>query len=117
MNVQIRVISGCSIYNLGNLPFNLRSGTCGTFNHNSTPTMFFCFDIEEQNTCRTLTFKLDVIPNDGKDFDFDKDFEINSLPDSTYQHSLTTIANYKGKKNFRILMIKVVLDLFETVQS
>ena len=61
--------------------------------------MFLCFDFEEQKTCRTLTFKSDLIPNDGKDFDFDKDFEINLLSDSTYQHSFTTIANYKGEKN------------------
>ena len=55
--IQIRVINDCEIFPVGDLPFDLRSGTCGTFNMKSVPTILLCFDYEEQNTCRALTVK------------------------------------------------------------
>ena len=93
--IQIRAVADCGIYYLGELPFDLRRGTCGTYNVNSVPTIFLCFDREQQNTCRGLTVKKDLLS--VTDFEFDEEFEVRLLPETTYQHSSSTIANYKGK--------------------
>ena len=60
------------------------------------PTIFLCFDIEKKNICRTLTAKTEGSLIDAKDLNFDY-FEVGSIPNSTYPHSFTTIANYKGE--------------------
>ena len=57
--------------------------------------MLLCFDSEEPNTCRALRLKNDEY-NDLQASNFHKVFEIISLANTTYQHTSTTIANYKG---------------------
>ena len=98
--IQIHAVFDCSMFSIGTLPFDIRKGTCKTFNRNSVPTIFLCFDFEEQNTCRALIPKNEKLSINVHNIEFSQEFEVNYLPNTTYNHSSTTIANYKGLLNF-----------------
>ena len=112
-SIKISVLNDCSLRNLGELPFDLKAGTCGTFNIKKKSRLLLCFsqgnigsidasqnplprDGEIQR-CRMLTRKNTGLLSDIRLFNFDIEFEINVFQDSFYEHYLTTIANYKGK--------------------
>ena len=57
--------------------------------------------MEEQNTCRAFTPKKESMTNDMNALNFNEAFEVSELPGSNYQHSSTTIANYKGNYSSR----------------
>ena len=94
---QISVVSDCIVKRLGDLPFDLRSSTCGTFMIDSLPYILLCFDWDEERKCRSLTRRKDGALSDIKDFAFDSEFQIDKIgiPDSTHDHYRATIANYQ----------------------
>jgi len=93
---QISVVSGCSLLRIGDLPFDFQAGTCGTFNMNAVPSIFLCFDQNARRKCRILIRKNGGSLGDINDFIFEEEFEIDSIPDTKYDHWLTSIANYQG---------------------
>ena len=92
------MVTDCKLKRLGDLPFDFRDGTCGTFLIESLPTMLLCFNRIEDRKCRSLTRKHDGALSDIKDFAFDSEFQIDEIviTDSTHDHYLATIANYQG---------------------
>ena len=95
---QISVVSDCTVKRLGDLPFDFRLSTCGTFMIGSLPTLLLCFGYYERRKCRTLTRRKDGALSDIENFVFYSNFEINKIiiPDSTHNHYWVTIANYQG---------------------
>ena len=61
-------------------------------------TILLCFSDSERRTCRSLTRRKNGPLSSIDDFDFDTEFEVNrvSIPDSTYDHWMSSIANYQG---------------------
>jgi len=92
------VVSDCTVKRLGDMPFDFRYGTCGTFMINRLPAILLCFDYDDFRKCRSLTRRNDVALRDINDFVFDSEFQMDQIiiPDSTHNHYLATIANYKG---------------------
>ena len=92
------MVSDCTLKRLGDLPFDFQWGTCGTFMIESLPTILLCFGANEETKCRSLTRRNDGALSDITDFAFDPEFQINriAIPNSTHDHSRTTIANYQG---------------------
>ena len=92
------MVSDCTVKRLGDLPFDVRGGTCGTFMIDSLPTTLLCFNRNEERKCRSLTRRKDGKLGGIKNFDFDSEFQIGKIviPDSTHDHYLATIANYQG---------------------
>ena len=92
------MVSECTVKRLGDLPFDFRLGTCGTFMIDSLPTILLCFEENESRKCRSLTRRNDGALNDINDFAFDSEFQIDQIviPDSTHDHNEATIANYQG---------------------
>ena len=64
---------------------------------NAVPSIFLCFDWNEMRKCRILNRKNGGLVGDVNDFTFEEEFEIDSIPDTKYEHYLTKIANYQGK--------------------
>ena len=64
---------------------------------NAVPSIFLCFDYYAQRKCRILKRKNNGLLGDINDFIFEEEFEIDSIPDTTYNHRYTSIANYQGK--------------------
>ena len=64
---------------------------------NAVPSIFLCFDSDARRKCRILTRKNEGLLGDIDDFVFEEVFEIDSIPNTTYDHLATTIANYQGK--------------------
>ena len=64
---------------------------------NAVPSIFLCFDYYERSKCRILTRKTEGLLSEIDDFVFEEVFEIDSIPDTTYDHEYTAIANYQGK--------------------
>ena len=64
---------------------------------NAVPSIFLCFDSSERRKCRILIRKNDGLVGGINDFIFEEEFEIDSIPDTTYDHRYTSIANYQGK--------------------
>ena len=96
---QIYLVTDCTVKRIGDLPFDFSIGTCGTFIINSLPTIFLCFDWNDSSRkCRSLTRRNDGPLSNIENFVFDAEYEVNkvTIPDSTYPHWLTTIANYLG---------------------
>ena len=95
---QISVVSECTLKRLGDLPFDFKWGTCGTFMIGNLPTILLCFDEYEKRKCRSLTRKNDGALSDIEDFVFDSEFQIDRIviPDPTNDHYWATIANYQG---------------------
>ena len=95
---QISVVSECTLKRLGDLPFDFKWGTCGTFMIGSLPTILLCFDENEKRKCRSLTRKNDGALSDIDDFAFDSEFQIDRIviPDPTNDHYWATMANYQG---------------------
>ena len=92
------MVSDCTVKRLGDLPFDFKSGTCGTFMIGSLPTILLCFDRNEKRKCRSMTRRNDGALTDIKDFAFDSEFQIDKIviPDSTHNHYGGTIANYQA---------------------
>ena len=66
---------------------------------NSLPTILLCFEwMTRHKGCRSLTRRNDGPLSNIENFVFDAEYEVNkvTIPDSTYPHWLTTIANYLG---------------------
>ena len=65
---------------------------------NRSPTILLCFSRNEERKCQSLTRRNDGALTDIEDFAFDSEFTNDTLavPDSTYDHSFATIANYQG---------------------
>ena len=92
------MVSKCSVKRLGDLPFDFKIGSCGTFTIHNLTTILLCFsDSNERRRCRSLTRR-----NEGQlsidDFVFDSEFQVDRIviPDSTYDHWFSSIANYQG---------------------
>ena len=85
---------------LGDLPFEFKGATCGTFIIDSLPTILLCFswneDKKNYRLCRSLTRTNDDVLSGINDLGFDSAFEINELPDSTYDHLGASMTNYQG---------------------
>ena len=64
---------------------------------NAVPSIFLCFDENAKRKCRILKRKNDGLLGDINDFIFEEEFEIDSIPDTKYDHRFTSIANYQGK--------------------
>ena len=64
---------------------------------NAVPTIFLCFDENDWRKCRILIRKNGGLVGDINDFIFAEEFEIDSIPDTKYDHYPTAIANYQGK--------------------
>jgi len=96
--LQISLVSECTLKRLGDLPFDFRFGTCGTFMINRSPTILLCFDYNERRKCRSLTRRKNGALSDINDFAFDSEFQIDEIviTDSTHDHYRATIANYQG---------------------
>ena len=93
------MVSGCAIKLLGDLPFEIEYySTCGTFMINRSSTILSCFSQYETNYCHSLTRKHEAALSEIQDFKIDTDFEIDRvlIPNSTYHHFGTKIANYRG---------------------
>lgn len=96
---QISVVSECTVKRLGDIPFDFLFGTCGTFMIDGLLTILLCFANEnEKRKCRSLTRKNNGSLGSITDFVFDTEFELDrvSIPDSTHDHWMATIANYQG---------------------
>ena len=96
---KISVVSECSVKRLGNLPFDFRIGSCGTFLIDSLMTILLCFSgNNEKRNCRSLTRRRNGPLSSIDDFEFDTEFEVNrvSIPDSKHDHWMSSIANYQG---------------------
>ena len=116
---QISVVSDCTVKRLGDLPFDFKSGTCGTFMIGSLPTILLCFDRNERRKCRSMTRRNDGKLSVIKDFDFDSEFQLDGIVilDSTHDHWLATIANYQG---FPLILggeITNKLEMLNTVEN
>ena len=83
---------------LGDLPFDFRRGTCGTFMINDAPTILLCFPNAEEKRCRSLIRKNDLALNNINNFEFYDEFALDTIeiPDTKYDHEDTKIANYQG---------------------
>ena len=81
---------------LGELPFESKGVTCGTFIIDSLPTILLCFGVNGDKKCRSLTRTNDDVWSDINDFGFDSAFETNEVPDSTYDHWGASMTNYQG---------------------
>ena len=113
------MVSDCTLKRLGDLPFDFKYGTCGTFMIDSLPTILLCFDHYGRRKCRSLTRRNDGALNGIKDFDFDSEFQIDqiAIPDSRHNHYDTTIANYQG---FPLILggdITNKLELLNTMEN
>ena len=92
------MVSECTLKRLGDLPFDFKFGTCGTFTIGNLPTILLCFDENDSRKCRSLTRQNDGALSDINDFAFDSEFQMDEIviPDSTHDHGYATIANYQG---------------------
>ena len=83
---------------IGELPFDFVWGTCGTFTINDEPMILLCFYWNNWKRCRSLKRKNDAELNTIKSFEFDDEFDLDSIdiPDSKYDHFGTKMANYQG---------------------
>merc|ERR1711990_915806 len=95
----ISVVSECSVKRLGNLPFDFKIGSCGTFLINSLTTILLCFPFNnEKRICRSLTRRRNGPLSSIDDFDFENEFELDRIliPESKHDHWMSSIANYQG---------------------
>ena len=98
------MVSECTVRRLGNLPFDFKIGTCGTFMIDSFLTILLCFaDSNERRRCRSLRRKTDDLLSTivFEDFIFEDEFDRVELdrvaiPDSTHDHWMASLANYQG---------------------
>ena len=93
------MVSECTVKRLGDLPFDFTIGACGTFMIDSLMTILLCFSgANDKRGCRALTRRNDNALSRITDFVFDTEFEANRvpIPDSTYDHWMSSIANYQG---------------------
>ena len=95
---QILVVSECTLKRLGDLSFSFRFGTCGTFMINSLPRVLLCFDDNTKSQCRSYTRRNDGKLGDINNFVFENEFDLGNptIPETTHQHYLATLANYQG---------------------
>ena len=96
---QISVISECNVKHLGDLPFNLQSGTCRTFMIDPLPTILLCFfGPNSTSKCRSLTRKKHGALSDIRNFILDSQFDVdkNVIPNSKHDHLGALLANYQG---------------------
>ena len=97
--IKISVVSECTVKRLGDLPFDFTIGACGTFMIDSVMTILLCFaNGNEKRSCRSLTRRKNGALSSIEGFDFETQFEVNSvsIPDSTHNHWMSSIANYQG---------------------
>ena len=108
------MISECTVKRLGDLPFDFIGGTCGTFIIDNSPTIILCFDLNEQNLCRSFTRISNDALSEVTNFVSEAQFDLDkiSIANSTYEHFTATIANYQGfplvlggNKNNRLEML------------
>ena len=93
------MVSECSVKRLGNLPFDFKIGSCGTFLIDSLMTILLCFSgSSERRNCRSLTRRRNGPLSSIDNFDFETEFELDGIliPDSTHDHWMSSIANYQG---------------------
>ena len=93
------MVSQCEVRRLGDLPFDLKFGTCSTFMINNLPTVLLCFEAEAGGKrCRSLTRKKNGTLADIEDFVFENEFQVDTtvIPDSKYDHYVARLANYQG---------------------
>ena len=93
------MVSECSVKRLGNLPFDFKIGSCGTFLIDSLVTILLCFSsTDERRTCRSLTRRRNGPLSSIDDFDFESEFVLDRIliPDSKHDHWMSSIANYQG---------------------
>ena len=111
------MVSECKVKRLGDLPFDFKYGTCGTFMIDGLPTILLCFERNDFRKCRSLSRRNDGALTDIKDFAFDSEFQIDKIviPDSTHNHYGGTIANYQGfplilgdKRNNKLEMLNTM---------
>jgi len=84
---------------LGDLPFDFKIGSCGTFIIDSLMTILLCFSgFNDRRGCRSLTRRNNGLLSSIGDFVFDAEFEVDriTLPDTTHDHWMSSIANYQG---------------------
>ena len=65
---------------------------------NAQPTILLCFYSGGETRCRSLIRKNEIVLRDINNFAFDGEFYLDTvnIPDSTYEHRYTKMANYQG---------------------
>jgi len=86
---QISVISGCALKRLGNLGFDLETGTCGVYNFEVNDELILCFSGTDDKACQRFDGTDGQIITDGSQW--------KSITATRYHHRQSRLATYKGK--------------------
>ena len=87
-------------------------------------TILLCFsESDARRRCRSLTRNNDKPLSSITDFEFDKEFDTNDIPDSTHDHWMASLANYQGfplivggTNNNQLEMLETTKNPFEWVK-
>ena len=103
---------------VGDLPFDFKYGTCGTFMINDQPTILLCFDSDNRKRCRSLIRKNEIALRNINNFTFDGEFDLDTIniPNSLYNHGGGKLANYQGYPLILGDMDNVKLEMLVTTE-